>query len=165
LPPKVNLLATRTQSLYEEAKRKCDQQQCEDAIGLLEEAVRIQSGNAQLYYQLGFCHSGGCRRHSLTDPDMAAEYLRRALSLVGTSAESLLRARILDTLGNTLVESRKGPQTDRPREAVACHREAAEVYQNRDSLEDWARGRPRGFRTRHCMPLGSLRALPALRTL
>ena len=139
MPLKVNLLATRMQSLYEEAERKCDQQQCEDAIGLLEEAVRIQSGNAQLYCQLGFCHSGGCRRHSLTDPDMAAEYLRRALSLVGTSAESLLRARILDTLGNTLVESRKGPQTDRLREAVTCHREAAEIYQNGDLLEDWAR--------------------------
>jgi tetratricopeptide (TPR) repeat protein len=135
----VNSLATHVQSLHEKAERKCDQQQCEDAIGLLEEAVRIQSGNAQLYYQLGFCHSGGCRRHSLTDPDMAAEYLRRALSLVWTSAESLLRAKILDTLGNTLVESRKGPQTDRLREAVACHREAAEIYQNRDLLEDWAR--------------------------
>jgi len=93
----------------------------------------------QLYYQFGFCHSGGCRRHSLTDPDMAAEYLRRALSLVGTSRELLLRARILDALGNTLVESHKGPQTDRLREAVRCHREAAEIYQERDLLEDWAR--------------------------
>jgi tetratricopeptide (TPR) repeat protein len=139
MPLKVNLLATRMQSLYEEAERKCGQQQCEDAIGLLEEGVRIQSGNAQLYYQLGFCHSGGCRRHALTDPDMAAEYLRRALSSVGTSPASLLRARILDTLGNTLAESRKGPQTERLREAVACHREAAEIYQNWDLLEDWAR--------------------------
>jgi len=139
MPLKVNLLATRVQSLYEEAERKCDQQQCEDAIDLLEKAVRTEPGNAQLYYQLGFCHSGGCRRHSLTDPDMAAEYLRRALSLVGTSAESLLRARILDTLGNTLVESRKGPQTDRLREAIACHREAAEIYQSRDLPDEWAR--------------------------
>jgi hypothetical protein len=43
MPLKVNLLATRMQSLDEEAERKCEQQQCEDAIGLLEEAVRIQS--------------------------------------------------------------------------------------------------------------------------
>jgi len=134
-----NSLATHLQSLYEEAERKCNQQQCEDAIGLLEEAVRIQSGNAQLYYQLGFCHSGGCRRHSLTDPEMAVEYLRRALLLVGTSAEPLLRAKILDARGNTLVESRKGPQTDRLREAIACHREAAEIYQGGDLPEEWAR--------------------------
>jgi len=139
MPLKVNSPAACVQPLLEEAERKCGKQQCEDAIGLLEEAVRIRSGNAQIYYQLGFCHSGGCRRHSLTDPDMAAGYLRRALSLAGTSAESLLRARILDTLGNTLVESRKGPQTGRLRGVVACHREAAEIYQNRDLLEDWAR--------------------------
>jgi hypothetical protein len=92
MPLKVNLLATRMQSLVEEAERKCDQQQCEDAIGLLEEAVRIQSGKAQLHYQLGFCHSGGCRRHSLTDPDMAVEYLRHALSLVETCAPRLGRS-------------------------------------------------------------------------
>ena len=136
---KVNSFAARLQSLCEEAERKCEQHQCEDAIGLIEGAVRVQSANAQLYYQLGFCHCGGCRRHSLTDPGMADGYLRRALSLVGTSAESLLCARVLDTLGNTLVESRNGPPTDRLREAVTCHREAAKIYQNRGLWEDWAR--------------------------
>jgi len=139
MPLNVNYIATRMQLLVEEAERKCDQQQCEDAINLLEEAVRIQSGNAQLYYQLGFCHSGGCRRHSLTDPDMAVEYLRHALSLAGTFRVPLLRAKVLATLGNTLVTSRKGPPADRLREAIACYRDAAEIYQRKNFPEKWAR--------------------------
>jgi tetratricopeptide (TPR) repeat protein len=127
------------QSLLETAEVKCIQQQCEEAIGLLEEAVRIQSANARLYCQIGVCHSGGCRRHRLVDPDMAEEYLRRALSLVGTSAEPLLRAKILDALGNTLVESRKGPQTARLREAIAYHQEAAAIYGSSGLPDEWAR--------------------------
>lgn len=48
MPRKASSLATRLQSLHEEAERKCGRQQCEDAISFLEEAVRIQSGNAKL---------------------------------------------------------------------------------------------------------------------
>ena len=139
MPLNVNDPAPRMQSLVGEAERKCDQQQCEDAINLLEEAVRIQSGNAHLYYQLGFCHSGGCRRHALTNPDMAAGYLRHALSLVGPSREPLLRAKVLATLGNTLVASRKGPPTDRLHEAITCFRDAAEICQSSNLPEKWAR--------------------------
>ena len=136
---KLNPIATSLQSFCEEAERKCGQQQCEDAIRLLEEVVHIQSDSAQLYFQLGFCRSGGCRQHSLTSPDVAVEHLRQALSLAKTSREPLLRAKILETLGNTLVESHSGSQLDRLREALACHREAAQIFQDRNLLDDWAR--------------------------
>jgi tetratricopeptide (TPR) repeat protein len=135
----VSLPSTHVESLLEAAEEKCGQRQCEEAIGLLEEAVRIQPGNARLYYQLGFCHSGGCRHHRLVDPDMAEECLRHGLSLVGRSAEPLLRAKILDALGNTLVESRKGPQTGRLREAIAYHQEAAAIYGSSELPDEWAR--------------------------
>jgi tetratricopeptide (TPR) repeat protein len=139
MPLSVMDVATRMQLVVGKAERKCDQQQCEEAINLLEEAVRIQPGDAQLYYQLGFCHSGGCRQHSQTDPDMAVEYLRHALSLAATSPVPLLRAKVLATLGNTLVTSRKGPPTDRLREAIVCHQNAAEIYQSENLPEKWAR--------------------------
>jgi hypothetical protein len=139
MPLKVSSFGTQVWWLREAAAQKCAQTQCEEAIGLLEEAVRMQSGNAELYYQLGFCHSGGCRRHMLVNPEMAVEYLNHALSLVGTSAESIMRAKILDGLGNTLVESSRGPPTDRLREAIACLQEAAEIYRSKDLLDEWAR--------------------------
>lgn len=136
---KSNPLATALQSSCEEAERKCREQQCEDAIRLLEEALRIRNDYVQWYFQLGFCYSGGCRRHSLTNPDMAIENLRNALSLAETSRAPLLRAKILETLGNVLVESCKGSQLDRLHEALGCHREAAQIFQSKNLSEDWAR--------------------------
>jgi len=126
--------------LLEAAERNCARQQCEEAIGLLEEAVCAQPGNAELYYELGFCHSGGCRHHRLVDPDMAEEYLRHALSLAGAPAARLLRAKALGALGNTLVANRKGSQTARLRQAIASHQEAAAIYGSSGGLRDeWAR--------------------------
>jgi tetratricopeptide (TPR) repeat protein len=135
----VSSSSTPVQSLLEAAEGECREQHCKEAIGLLEEAVRIQPGNAKLYYQLGFCHSGGCRHHRLVDPDMAEEYLRHALSLVGRLAEPLLRAKILDALGNTLLEGHKEPQPTRLREAIVCHEEAAAIYGTSGLPDEWAR--------------------------
>ena len=86
--------------LLDGAALECSRQQCEEAIGMLEEAVRIQPGNASLYYQIGFCHSGGCRQHRLVDPEMAEQYVHYALSHAPAAAEPLLQAKILDALGN-----------------------------------------------------------------
>ena len=125
--------------LIEAAESKCGRQQCEDAIDLLEQAVRIQPGNPRLYYQLGVCYTGGCRSHRLTTPDLGEEYLRHALSLLGRSAKTILRASILNALGNALGSCRRGSKSVRLREAIACHEEAAEIYRSNNLLEEWAR--------------------------
>ncbi len=132
-----DLSGTHVGSLLEAAEQKCGRQECEEAVGLLEAAVRIQPGNAGLYYQLGFCHSGGCRRHRLVDPTMAETYLRHALSQAGPASAPLLRAKILDTLGN--VRSRRVSDVAALREAIDCHQEAAEIYRRSGQLDDWAR--------------------------
>jgi tetratricopeptide (TPR) repeat protein len=128
---------TQVQSLLDAAAQKCGRQQCEEAIGLLEEAIRIQPGNAGLYYQIGFCHSGGCRHHRFVHPDMAVEYLFHALSQAGAATEPLLRAMILDALGN--LRGRRTSDAVALREAIACHEEAAEIYRLSGELDDWAR--------------------------
>lgn len=133
----VSSSSTHIESLVEAAGQRCDQHECEEAIGLLEEAVRIQPGNAGLYYQLGFCHSGGCRRHRLVDPRIAETYLRHAVSEARPPAEPLLLAKVLDALGN--LRSRRVSDVAALKEAIACHREAAEIYRRSGRLKDWAR--------------------------
>lgn len=125
--------------LIEAAESRCGRQQCEEAIDLLEEAVRLQPGNPTLYYQLGVCYCGNCHSHRLTNPDLAEEYLRHALSLVGRPATSLLRASILNVLGNALGLCRHGSMSVRMREAIACHAEAAEIYRSNNLPDEWAR--------------------------
>lgn len=129
---------TSAQPLLAAAAEDCRRRRCEAAIGRLEEAVRLQPGDAELCYQLGFCYSGGCRQHRLVLPEMAEEYLRHALSLVGTATQSVLRAKILDALGNTLT-SYKPPQAIRLREAIAFHQAAAGIYRSHGMSDDWAR--------------------------
>ena len=101
--------------------------------------MRLQPANSDLYYRLGICHSGGCRDNSLTNPTVAIEYLRNALSLTAPSDDSLLCASILDTLGNTYVTARRMPRKARLLAAIDCHGAAASLYQSRAQLEDWAR--------------------------
>lgn len=131
-----DLSGTHVESLLKAAEQRCNRRECEEAIGLLEQAVRIQPGNAGLYYQLGFCHSGGCRHHRLVDPAIADTYLRHALSQAGPASAPLLRAKILDALGNL-----RGRVSDAAalREAIACHQEAAQIYRRSGQLDDWAR--------------------------
>jgi tetratricopeptide (TPR) repeat protein len=124
-------------TLMQAAALQCDQQRCEAAISMLEEATRVQPGNASVFFHLGFCHTGGCREHSLVNSGMAIEYLRHALLLVGTSADPLLRAKILDALGN--ICGRKGASASGLHEAIACHQEAAEIYARLGRPNDWAR--------------------------
>lgn len=112
---------------------------CEEAVDLLEEAVRLQPANSDLHYRLGICHSGGCRHNSITNPDLAVEYLRHALSLTASSNDSLVCAGILDALGNAYACSRQLPKKARLEAALECHRTAADLYLSRNQLEDWAR--------------------------
>ena len=119
--------------VLEDAARCCTEERCEEAVELLEEAVRIQPGNPGLYYRLGACQSGGCRPHAAANAQLAIEYLRHALSLAGDSAAAALRARVLDTLGNLYG---RGGRTE---EAAECHAGAAALYRGRGELEDWAR--------------------------
>jgi tetratricopeptide (TPR) repeat protein len=135
--PEVTLLSTHVESLLEAAGQKCGRHECEHAIRLLEEAVRIQPGNPGLYYQVGFCYSGGCRRHRLVHQDMAEQYLRHALSQARATTASLLRAKILDSLGN--LRRRRGSDAAAFREALGCHQEAAEIYRRSGQSDDWAR--------------------------
>lgn len=122
----------------EAAKRACAGRLCEDVISAIEEAVRRRPDDFRGPYQLGLCYSGACRTHSLTSPEMAVAYLRRALSLLGPRAGSN-RAGILDALGNTLVRCIEMPREEVLRDAIGCHREAAEIYRSLGRSNDWAR--------------------------
>jgi tetratricopeptide (TPR) repeat protein len=126
-------------SLLDRATSSCINLRCEEAVDLLEEAVRLQPANSELHYRLGICHSGGCRHNSLTNPDLAVEYLRQALSLTASSKDSLVCAGILDALGNAYAFSRQLPKKVRLEAALECHRTAAELYLSRNQLDDWAR--------------------------
>lgn len=126
-------------ALLDRAAASCINHRCEEAVVLLEEAVRLQPSNSELHYRLGICHSGGCMQNSLTNPDVAVEYLRRALSLTASSKDSLICAGILDALGNAYVYSRQLPKKARLEAALECHRTAAELYLSRNQLDDWAR--------------------------
>lgn len=126
-------------SLLERATDKCTRHRCAEAVSLLEKAVRSQPANSDLHFRLGVCYSGGCCQNDVTNPDMAVEYLRRALSLTACSDDPLLCAGILDALGNAYVYSRQLPKKGRIEAALDCHRTAAELYKSHNQLNDWAR--------------------------
>jgi tetratricopeptide (TPR) repeat protein len=126
-------------TLWDRIEKCCTHHRCEETVDLLEEALRLQPANSELHYRLGICHSGGCRHNSLTNPDVAVEYLRQALSLTASSEDSLFCAGILDALGNSYVCSRQLPKKARLEAALDCHRAAAALYRSRNMLADWAR--------------------------
>jgi tetratricopeptide (TPR) repeat protein len=126
-------------SLLDKVASSCNHRRCEQAVDLLEEALRLQPANSDLHYRLGICHSGGCRQNSRTNPDLAVEYLRRALSLTASAKDSLICAGILDALGNAYVCSRQLPKKARLEAALECHRTASELYLSRGQMDDWAR--------------------------
>jgi tetratricopeptide (TPR) repeat protein len=75
----------------------------------------------------------------MTNPDLAVEYLRHALSLTACSKDPLICAGILDALGNAYAYSRQLPKKVRLEAALECHRTASELYFSRNQLDDWAR--------------------------
>ncbi len=119
------------------AQMACGAARCEEVIAALEEAIRRQPADALRLYQLGLCYGGGCRAHSLTSPLMAAEYLKRALNQA--SAGGLLRASILDALGNTRIRCGDRQRDAALRDAIACHTEASGIYRAAGNFDDWAR--------------------------
>jgi tetratricopeptide (TPR) repeat protein len=68
---------------------------------------------------------------------MAEQYLHHALSQGAPDAEPLLRAKILDALGN--LRGRQVTDAVALRDAIAFHQEAAEIYRRAGQLDDWAR--------------------------
>jgi hypothetical protein len=84
------------------------------------------------------CLSGGCVRHTLTDPHRALPWFLAALSS-NPSAGLEARARILSALGNTWVRCTRFPLAERIPAAVHCYEEAAEIYRTVRRFEDWAR--------------------------
>jgi tetratricopeptide (TPR) repeat protein len=120
------------------AETACAARRCEQAIALLETAVRSEPGNYRLYYMLGVCYGGGCRRHSLASPDMAVSYLRQALRLVGCS-QAYARAAILEELGNQMSCERKPSRQAALRAAMAYHTEAAALYETAGAPDDASR--------------------------
>src|SRR5581483_12047466 len=127
-----------TQALVERAERACAAAHCEEAIGLLEQLAPQQPGNYNLYFTLGLCASGGCRKHSQVSPEMAATYLRKALQLLGTGG-GVARAAILDALGNALARTKGEARAEALHAAIAHQGEAAAIYQEHRESDDWAR--------------------------
>jgi tetratricopeptide (TPR) repeat protein len=109
------------------AEKACAAHRCEDAIELLERTIRQGPSSYKLHYMLGVCYAGGCRRHSLANPEMAVPYLRHALQLAGTR-DRRARAAILDELGNALCAGSELPRDSVLRAAAACLAEAAQLY-------------------------------------
>jgi len=99
----------------------------------MEELVRDQPANAELYHQLGMCYSGTCRSHALVNVGVAVSYFERAVSLIGPAGPPLIRAQYLDSLGNACLQDRH------PETAIRYLSAAADVYATRGLTDDWAR--------------------------
>jgi len=111
----------------------CDAGQCVDAISAIEELVRDEPANAELYHQLGICYGGACKPHNLVSIPVSLSYLQRAVALIDIGGPPLLRAKYLDSLGNAYLQSRC------PAAAIPHLSEAAELYAALGLAEDWAR--------------------------
>ena len=115
----------------------CRAGDCETAIGLMEDAVARQPHDFRLPYRLGICYGGSCRPHRLVDSAMAVAYLSHASGLTA-HLQGADRAAVMDELANALCR----PSTSSPealRKAIACYREAAEIYWSLGRPGDWAR--------------------------
>lgn len=126
-------------TLVERAAELCQRRQCEEAIAVLEEAAHLDPTNPSLHYELGFCYSGGCCQHSLSDPDIALLHLQSARSQASASADPLLCARILDAMGNVYPSVSGLSHRARLETAINCHHQAAALYRELGMPEDWAR--------------------------
>lgn len=122
----------------DDVRLACSQARCERAIDLLEQAVRLRPSGYQLHYWLGVCHSGGCRQHQYTNPDIAFAYLQHALRLAPPGVR-LCRAAILTALGNTWLERRQFTPASATQSAVECHSEAGRIYRAFRQSSHWAR--------------------------
>ena len=124
--------------LLETASIACRAERCEEAMTALERFVQLVPNNATVHYLLGLCYGGGCRQHSLVDPDIAQHHLRKALSLFEPE-DSQERAKVLGALGNTYVASRQLPERARTLTAFECYQKAAALYEGQGLVDDWAR--------------------------
>ncbi len=126
-------------ALINNASTQCSQQECEAAIRALEGAAQLAPEDWWVQYQLGFCLAGGCRRHSLTDSDVALYHLQKALSLSPEQLKGRERASLLAAVGNTYLASRQLPLKARVTAAVECLEKAAAIYESEGHFNEWAR--------------------------
>lgn len=119
------------------AGQSCSLERCEEAIASWEQASSLQPGDPDMHYQLGFCYAGGCRRHSLVDPQIAIHHFQRALSEL-REEDSLGRAQILSALGNTHA-SIPGQTTTHLLAAIDCQGKAASIFWAARAQDEWAR--------------------------
>lgn len=126
-------------TLVEQAADLCQNRQCEEAIAALEQAAHLDPTSPTLHYELGFCYSGGCCQHSLSDPDIALFHLQSARIQTLASADPLLLARILDAMGNVYPSVSGLAHQARLEAAIHFHHQAAALYRELEMTEDWAR--------------------------
>jgi len=131
-------VAIPVHDFLEKASTACRAQRCEDAIAALEQVAQLAPDDSGAHYFLGYCYAGGCRQHSLVDPDIAQHHLRKALSLL-QPGDPLERAKVLGALGNTYMASRQLPQKARVLAAFQCYEKAAGIYREHRQLDSWAR--------------------------
>ncbi len=115
----------------------CSVHRCGEAIAFWEQASALGPDNPDVHYQLGYCYAGGCRVHSLLDPEIAIFHYRRALTLAAPE-NAIGRAMVLGALGNAYVSASRG---DKPKllNAIQCYEAAVEIYAEAGRREDWAR--------------------------
>lgn len=124
--------------LLESASIACRAKRCEDAIAALEHLAQLVPDSSATHYFLGYCYAGGCRQHSLTDPDIAQHHLRKSLSFL-RPGDPQERAKVLGALGNTYMASRQLPQRARLLAAFECYGKAAAIHHEHKRMDDWAR--------------------------
>lgn len=124
--------------LLESAAMACRAKRCEDAIAALERVAQLVPESSTTHYSLGYCYAGGCRQHSLTDPDIALHHLREALSLLRPRDQGE-RAKILSALGNTYMASVQLPKKARVLAALECYQKAAAIFEACGQMDNWAR--------------------------
>jgi tetratricopeptide (TPR) repeat protein len=124
-------------NLWQQAREFCSAEQCEAAIGALEQQAST-STDPDAHYQLGLCYTGACRRHPLVDPEIACTHFRQALAIFppGKRAE---RAATLGALGNAFQDATRLPRRGRLVAAIKCHERAAAIYAELEEPDDWAR--------------------------
>jgi tetratricopeptide (TPR) repeat protein len=119
------------------ARQSCSLERCEEAIASWEQASSLRPDDPDVHYQLGFCCAGGCRTHTLVDPEIAIHHFQRALSEL-REEDSLGRAQILSALGNThgAIPNRTAAHL---LAAIDCQQRAASIFWDARAVEEWAR--------------------------
>jgi tetratricopeptide (TPR) repeat protein len=125
------------EELWKQAWGFCSRNECEAAIGALEQRVRA-TADPEAHFQLGLCYAGACRSHSLVDLETACAHFRQALATLPPQKHAE-RAATLGALGNVYQDATRLPRRERLLAAIECHERAAAIYAELERPDDWAR--------------------------